>query len=197
MVDYEFKVTRPFSGHLILFRGTHVILSQLPPLSLPSTRKGTTAAAMGTPGCLTCPLSASTSTARLPLFRTRPARTSSPRTSRLPTSPSPTRSPATLTRTSATRSTSTPYTRRSRLTSNSRGPAARARTGSAGTAGAAWRARSWAWTEARPGWGGKGSAGRSCSRRTTASTRRSLGITWGCTTWGTDWRTSRWVRLTR
>lgn len=122
-----------------------------PPCLFPSLRKGTTETAMGTPGCLTCQRSASTSTARRPPSRTRPARTSSRRTSRLPTSPSPTRSPATRTPTSATPSTSTPYTSRRRRTSSSRGPADRARTGSARTGGAAWRVRSWAWREARPG----------------------------------------------
>lgn len=114
-------------------------------------RKGTTAAAMGTPGCLTCRRSASTSTVRRRPSRTRPLRTSSLRTFHRPISPSPTRSPATPTRTSATRSTSTPYTSRRRRTSSSRGPAVRARTGSARTAGAAWPVRSSAWREARPG----------------------------------------------
>lgn len=129
----------------------HLSQTPHPPCLFPSLRKGTTETAMGTPGCLTCQRSASTSTARRPPSRTRPARTSSRRTSRLPTSPSPTRSPATRTPTSATPSTSTPYTSRRRRTSSSRGPADRARTGSARTGGAAWRVRSWAWREARPG----------------------------------------------
>lgn len=144
----------------------HLVVTFLScPVSSSSLRKGTTATAMGTPGCLTCQRSVSTSTARLPPSHTRPVRTSSPRTSRLPTSPSPTRSPATPTLTSATLSTSTPYTSRRRRTS-SNGPAGRARRGSALTGGAAWRVRYWAWREARPGWGGKGSAGRSCCLHT-------------------------------
>lgn len=122
-----------------------------PPLLFRLPRKGTTAAAMETPGCLTCRRSASTFTVRRRLSRTRPLRTSSLRTSRRLISPSPTRSPATRTRTSATLLTSTRYTSRRRRTSSSRGPAVRARTGSARTAGAAWRVRSWAWREARPG----------------------------------------------
>ena len=177
-------------------RGTHVttvLLSSVSscPVCLP--RKDTMAAATGTRGCPTCPRSASTSTARPPPSRTRPARTSSPRTSRLPTSPSPTSSPGTLTPTWATPSTSTPCTSRRRRTSSS-GPAARARMGWARTHGADWRVRSWAWMEAPPGWGGKASAGRSCSPRThTASSRRWSGTAWGCTTWATDWRMFKWV----
>lgn len=175
-----------------------ILLSSLTAsLSLPSLRKGTTATAMETPGCLTCQRSVSTSTARRPLSRTRPIRTSSPLTSRLPTSPSPTRSPATPTPTSATLSTLTLYTSRRRRTSSSRGPADRARTGSAHMEGAAWRLRSSAWKEARPGWGGKGSAGRSCCpHMRTAWSSRLLVIAWGCTTWGTDWRMFKWVHLT-
>lgn len=116
-----------------------------------SLRKGTTATAMGTPGCLTCRRSVSTCTARLPRSHTRPRRTSSRLTSRLLTSPSPTRSPATPTPTSATPSTLTPYTSHRRRTSSSLGPAGRARTGSARTPGAAWLVRSWVWREDRPG----------------------------------------------
>lgn len=162
-----------------------------------SSRKGTTATAMGTPGCLTCRRSVSTCTARLPHSHTRPRRTSSRLTSRLRTSLSPTRSPATPTPTSATPSTLTPYTSHRRRTSSNRGPAGRARTGSARMPGAGWLVRSWVWREDRPGWGGKASADQSCCLRThTASTSRWLVITWGCRTWATAWRTFRWVDLT-
>lgn len=150
---------------------------------------------MGIPGCLTCQRSVSTSTVRLRRSHTRPPRTSSPRTSRLHTSPSPTRSPATPTHTSATPSTSTPSTSLSRWTSSSRrGRAGRVRRPWAHTPGLDWQVRSWAWREARPGWGGKGSAGRSCCPRTpTAWTRPWSVITWACTTWATNWTTFRWV----
>lgn len=134
-----------------------------------SLRKGTTATAMGTPDCLTCQQSVSTSIARLPPSHIRPVRTSSPRTFRLPTSPSLTRSPVTPTPTSATPSASTPYTNHHRPTSSSRGPVGRARKDSAPTQGADWRVRSWAWMEDRPGWGGKGSVGRNwCHHMLTA-----------------------------
>lgn len=118
--------------------------------SLPSLRKGTTATAMGTPGCLTCQRSVSTSTVRLLPSHTRPVRTSSPRISLLPISPSPTHSPVTPTLTSATLSTSTPYTSRRRRTSSNLGPVDRVRMDLPLTGGAAWRVRSWAWREARP-----------------------------------------------
>lgn len=142
-------------------------------LSLPTLRKGTMATATETRGCLTCQRSASISTARLLPSHTRPARTSSPRTSRPPISPSPTRSPRIPTPTSATPSTSTLCSRRHR-TSSSRGPAGRARKGSAPMGGAVWRVRSLAWREVRPGWGGKAFDGRSCCPLT-AWSRRLLG----------------------
>lgn len=159
-----------------------------------SPRKGMTATAMGTPGCLTFQRSVSTSTALRPPSRTRPVRTSNRRISRHPTSLSPTSSPAILTPTSATLSTLTPYTSRRHRTNSRRGPAGRARTVSAHIAGAVWRVRSWAWREARPGWGGKVSAARSCCLHThTASISRLLVITWECKTWATGWRMFKWV----
>lgn len=129
------------------------------------SRKDMMLAAMGTRGYLTSQRWASTSTARHRPSHTQPAQTSSPRTSPHLTSPCRTPSPATRTLTS-TRSTSTRYTRLRRLTSNSHGRGGRVKSPSGATGVSDSGAPSWAWTGARPGWGGMASGDQICCLHT-------------------------------
>lgn len=121
-------------------------------------------AAMGTPGYLTFPRGASTSTVRIRPCRTPPARTSNLRTFHRLTSPCPTPNLATPTLTWVTRLIST-YTSPLHHTSNSHGPDGRVRRSSERTVAAGSPVPFWA-SRARPGCAGMPSGDQSFSPRT-------------------------------
>lgn len=145
------------------------------------SRKDMMLAAMGTPGYLTFPRWASTSTVRLHPCRTPPARTSSLRTFLRLTSPCPTAKPATPTLTWVTRLISTRYTSPQHRTSSSHGPDGRLRRSSELTDAAGSPVPFWA-SRARPGCAGMPSGDQSFSPRTASSP---WPITLGCTSLAT------------